>query len=98
VFLPGLFVGFLLFSLLLLRYRPPSMEPPPGAWASGAWPAVTVIIAAHNEEATIAATLERVAASSYPGEIELVLTDNGSTEYQERTLSAGQPGWRVRAA
>ena len=79
-FLPGLFVGFLLFSLLLLRYRPPSMEPPVGVWAAGTWPAVTVIVAARNEEATITATLERVAASSYPGEIELVLADNGSTD------------------
>ena len=64
-FLPGLFVGFLLFSLLLLRYRPPSMEPPVGAWAAGTWPAVKVIVAAYNEEDAIEETLKRIAEARY---------------------------------
>jgi poly-beta-1,6-N-acetyl-D-glucosamine synthase len=79
-YLPGFFVGFMLFSLLVLRYWPPSPDPPPGPWAPGSWPPVTVLVAALNEEASIVPTLERIADSSYAGEIKVVLADNGSTD------------------
>jgi biofilm PGA synthesis N-glycosyltransferase PgaC len=74
-YVPGLLIGFLSFTLILTRYRPPPLDPP-----DGEWPPVTVIVAAYNEEAAIATTLEHVAASTYPGRPEVVLADNNSTD------------------
>lgn len=38
------------------------------------------MVAAWNEEEAIEATLERVAATSYPGRVAVVLADNNSTD------------------
>src|SRR4051795_9078549 len=59
-YIPALVIGFLCFTLLLTRYQPPSPHPPVGPWPPGEWPAVTVLVAAFNEEAAIEATLERL--------------------------------------
>jgi poly-beta-1,6-N-acetyl-D-glucosamine synthase len=69
-------------TLLLTRYRPPPLEAP----ASG-WPAVTVIVAAYNEQDAIEATLDHLAATTYPGRLAVVLADNNSTD---RTAELGQ--------
>jgi poly-beta-1,6-N-acetyl-D-glucosamine synthase len=74
-YLPGLVIGFMIFTLLVNPYRELSLGPPPGGW-----PAVTVLVAARNEEDAIAATIERLAGLSYPGPLEVVLADNGSTD------------------
>ncbi len=79
-YVPGLLVGFLVFTLLTLRYRVPSPEPPPGPWPDGQWPGVTVVVAAWNEEAGIGATLDRIGLLAYAGPIEVVLADNNSTD------------------
>jgi poly-beta-1,6-N-acetyl-D-glucosamine synthase len=79
-YVPALVIGFLCFTLLLTRYRPPPLVPPSGPWPSGEWPPLTVIIAAYNEERAIATTLEHVAASDYAGPLEVVLADNNSTD------------------
>ena len=39
-----------------------------------------VLIAARNEAEAIVPTLERVAGLTYPGPVEVVLADNGSTD------------------
>jgi putative nucleotidyltransferase with HDIG domain len=39
-----------------------------------------VVVAAWNEESAIEATLERLAATTYPGAVEVVLADNNSTD------------------
>ena len=65
------------------------LAPPRGDdWPEGEWPPVTIVIAAWNEEDAIAATLERIAALSYPGAIEVVLADNNSTD---RTAEIAEP-------
>lgn len=74
-YVPGLVIGFMVFTLLVSPYRELSLSTPVGGW-----PAVTILIAAHNEEDAIAATLQRLAALSYPGPVEVVLADNGSTD------------------
>ena len=79
-YIPGLLIGFLAFTLITSRYRPPDLEPPTGPWPAGRWPAVTLIVAARNEEDAIVPTLERLADLSYPGPLEIVLADNGSTD------------------
>jgi biofilm PGA synthesis N-glycosyltransferase PgaC len=79
-YIPGVLIGFLAFSLLMVRYRVPSPQPPPGPWPDGEWPAVTVIVAARNEERSIAPTLERIADATYAGPLEVLLADNDSTD------------------
>jgi biofilm PGA synthesis N-glycosyltransferase PgaC len=81
-YVPSLVIGFLIFTLLLTRYRGTELDPP-----EGGWPAMTVMIAAWNEEAAIAETLERIAGAAYPGELEVVLADNNSTD---RTAAIAQ--------
>ena len=66
-YVPGLLIGFLAFTLLTLRYRVPSPEPPTGTWPDGQWPSVTVIVAAWNEERGIGPTLDRIARLAYAG-------------------------------
>jgi poly-beta-1,6-N-acetyl-D-glucosamine synthase len=79
-YIPGVLIGFLMSSLVLLRYRVPSPEPPPGPWPAGEWPALTVVIAAYNEEESIARTVDHLAATTYPERLELVLADNNSAD------------------
>jgi poly-beta-1,6-N-acetyl-D-glucosamine synthase len=80
-YLPALVIGFMCFTLLLTRYvAPPLLQAPAGPWPLGEWPALTVIVAAYNEEAGIGETIERLAASSYRGPLTVVLADNNSTD------------------
>jgi len=46
--------------------------------ALGPWPPVSILIAAYNEEKVIAQTLRALLHSTYPGEIEVVVVDDGS--------------------
>jgi len=48
--------------------------------ASGPYPPVSVLIAAYNEEKVIGQTLRAVLNSAYPGEIEVVVVDDGSKD------------------
>ena len=86
-YVPGVLIGFLVFTLLTLRYRVPSPEPPPGPWPDGQWPGVTVVVAAWNEERGIGPTLDRIGRVTYTGPIEVVLADNDSTD---RTAEVAQ--------
>ncbi len=70
--LPGYVFAFILASLLMDR------RPPGGAEQS--WPALSVLVAAYNEEATIAETLQSIAAQDYPGPLEIILIDDGSRD------------------
>ena len=79
-YVPALVIGFLCFTLLLTRYRPPRLEAPSGPWPSGEWPPLTVIVAAYNEQQAIESTLEYIAASDYAGALEVVLADNNSSD------------------
>ena len=93
-YIPGLVIGFMIFTLLFCRYRERPAGPPRGDWPEGDWPAVTVVIAAWNEEEAIVATLERIAELSYQGPVEVVLADNNSSD---RTAAlAGEAALRLR--
>lgn len=60
-------------------------RPVPGA--SDASPAVSVIVPAYNEEATIRACIEALLAQDCPGEVEVIVVDNGSTDRTREAVS-----------
>jgi len=71
-YVPGFMNTFLTVSLLLDR-RPKRKQPE-------VYPGVTVLIAAYQEEAAIAGTLESIARNSYPGPLEVLVLNDGSTD------------------
>jgi biofilm PGA synthesis N-glycosyltransferase PgaC len=73
-------IGFLCFTLLLTSYRTPRLDAPEGPWPRDTWPAITVIVAAYNEEEAVEPTLEHIAATTYEGPFEVILADNNSTD------------------
>jgi poly-beta-1,6-N-acetyl-D-glucosamine synthase len=79
-YVPALLIGFLALTLIATPYRPPNLKPPTGHWPRGEWPGVTLIVAARDEEHRIVETFERFADLSYPGPLEIVMADNGSTD------------------
>jgi biofilm PGA synthesis N-glycosyltransferase PgaC len=85
-YVPAVVIGFLCFTLLLTRYRPPRLVAPHGPWPTGEWPPVTLLVAAFNEELTIDRTLGHIAACDYRGPVTVVLADNNSTD---RTADVG---------
>jgi poly-beta-1,6-N-acetyl-D-glucosamine synthase len=71
-FVPGFMNAFLVATLLLDR-RPKRRRQ---VW----YPGVTVLIAAYQEEAAIADTIRSVAAADYPGPLEVLVLNDGSTD------------------
>ena len=71
-FVPGFMNAFLVTSLLLDR-RPKRSRP-------AIYPGVTVLIAAYQEEAAIADTLQTLAEEDYSGPLEILVLDDGSTD------------------
>jgi poly-beta-1,6-N-acetyl-D-glucosamine synthase len=85
-YIPGLVIGFMAATLVVSPYHPPPLDAPEGPWPEGTWPPITVIVAAWNEEAAIETTLEEIAATTYPGDVTVILADNNSTD---RTAELG---------
>ena len=71
-FVPGFMNAFLATSLLLDR-RPARRVPL-------AYPGVSILIAAYNEEEGIAATLASIVQLDYPGLVEALVINDGSTD------------------
>jgi poly-beta-1,6-N-acetyl-D-glucosamine synthase len=71
-YVPGFMNAFLVASLMLDK-RPRRRRP-------DVYPGVTVLIAAYQEEAAIADTLKTVAGEDYPGPVEVVILNDGSTD------------------
>lgn len=92
-FVPGAMNAFIVSSLMLDR-RPQRRVP-------RRYPPISILIAAYNEEATIARTVMNVMEAGYPGEMEAVVIDDGSADatlVRARVLCAQYPGLRVIAA
>ena len=94
-YIPGLVIGFMIFTLLITRYQELPLEPPRGDWPEGEWPSVTILVAAWNESDAIVRTLEHIAELSYPGRVEVVVADNNSTD--DTALLADAAGARLAA-
>ncbi|HEX3510558.1 MAG TPA: glycosyltransferase [Solirubrobacteraceae bacterium] len=71
--IPGYLNIQLLVSILLDR--------PPRLRLGNDAPAVTLLIAAFNEEESIAQTLDYALASDYPGKVHVIVADDGSTDH-----------------
>lgn len=71
-YVPGFMNAFLLISLVL---RPSSRRETPAQW-----PSITILIAAYQEEKLIGETLRSIAALEYPGKLEILVLDDGSTD------------------
>lgn len=71
-YLPGFMNAFLISTLLLDR-RPPRQP-------AASYPGVTILVAAYNEAAAIKDTLTSLAAQDYPGELEVLVLNDGSTD------------------
>jgi biofilm PGA synthesis N-glycosyltransferase PgaC len=71
-YIPGFMNAFLAASLLLDR-RPPRRRP-------SHYPGVTVLVAAYQEEYAIAETISAIAEESYPGPLEVLVLNDGSTD------------------
>lgn len=85
---PGFLNVFLVVSLLFDR--------PPALREAAAYPAVTILIAAYNEEAAISETLRSIRQQDYEGPVEVVVIDDGSTDRtREVVLGYPLPGLRL---
>jgi biofilm PGA synthesis N-glycosyltransferase PgaC len=84
--IPGFMNAFLIASLLLDR-RPPVRT------REHAWPGVSILVAAYNEEGNIAGTIASIAAQAYPGSLQVIVIDDGSTDGTARALAALSYPW-----
>jgi poly-beta-1,6-N-acetyl-D-glucosamine synthase len=82
---PGFMNAFLIASLLLDR-RPPRGQP-------SRYPPVSILIAAYNEEASIADTLRSIANQDYPGAFEVFVIDDGSRDRTAAIVDACDHEW-----
>lgn len=71
-YVPGFMNAFLLASLVL---RPDPLRRTPDHW-----PSLSILIAAYNEEDLIGETLRSIAALDYPGKLQILVLDDGSTD------------------
>ena len=69
---PGFMNSFLLCSLLLDKR--PVRKP------LESYPSLTILVAAYNEEASIADTLKSIAMQQYSGELQVIVINDGSTD------------------
>lgn len=55
------------------------------------WPAISILVPAYRERGYIGRTLDSIAATTYPGDIELIVIDDGSLDgtYEEAVAHAG---------
>lgn len=70
--LPGYANAFIFFSLAFDRR--------PGSKPVAAFPPISLLIAAYNEEQSIASTIDSIVGQHYPGELEIIVIDDGSTD------------------
>ena len=93
-YIPGLVIGFMIFTLLITRYEELPLVPLRGDWPEGEWPPVTILVAAWNESEAIVRTLEHIGDLAYPGRVEVVVADNNSND--DTALLADAAGARLR--
>jgi poly-beta-1,6-N-acetyl-D-glucosamine synthase len=83
--LPGMMNAFLVTSLLLDRrpQRKPLVD----------YPAISILVAAYNEESSIADTLRSIDQQEYPAEFEVLVIDDGSQDATAAIVEANPYPW-----
>jgi len=84
--IPGFMNAFLVASLLLDR-RPAIRV------STDALPGISILVAAYNEEACIASTIDSIKRQAYPGQMEVIVINDGSTDGTAQRLAALQCPW-----
>ena len=77
--IPGFMNAFLVSSLLLDRR--------PARRRQTEYPGISVLIAAYNEQDSIGTTVQRLLDSNYPGPVEIIVIDDGSSDQTLPILS-----------
>ncbi|PMQ04015.1 Poly-beta-1,6-N-acetyl-D-glucosamine synthase [Dyella sp. AD56] len=85
--LPAFMSVFLATGLLLDR------RPVRSHFADGDFPAVSILIAAHNAQDTILDTLASIAAQRYPAPVEVMVINDGSTDATLDRLRSARYPW-----
>jgi poly-beta-1,6-N-acetyl-D-glucosamine synthase len=83
--IPGFMNAFLATSLLL--------DKRPARQRLVGYPSLTILIAAYNEQASIADTLHSLAVQDYPGEFEAIVIDDGSKDDTAGIVAAAPHPW-----
>lgn len=90
-FIPGFLNMFVIVSLLMDRPRPVPLD------AVGNLPDIAVLVAAYNEEDCIGTTLETIYRQDYPGSIDTIVIDDGSSDRtREIVQEAARRNRRIR--
>jgi biofilm PGA synthesis N-glycosyltransferase PgaC len=82
---PGFMNAFLVTSLLMDRR--PRRKP------LAAYPGITILVAAYNEGASIAQTIESIQRQGYAGPLEVLVIDDGSTDDTAAIIAAMTHPW-----
>lgn len=85
--IPGWMNAFMLTGLLLDR-RPPRPQ-----LRAAAYPPLSILVAAYNEEKTIASTLESIARQRYPAKLQVIVINDGSTDGTREVLAGLSYPW-----
>lgn len=86
--LPGFMNAFLIAGLLLDRR--------PKRKSNSVYPDISILVAAYNEEDSILSTLESISLQNYPGQIEVIVINDGSTDGTlDKLRSASYPWLRL---
>lgn len=86
--IPGAMNAFLVVSLLLDRR--PGFRAEVG---SGRLPAITILVAAYNESTNILDTLESIDRQNYPGNLKVIVINDGSTDDTLERLQSVHYPW-----
>lgn len=86
-YLPGYVVALMAMSLILDRQPPRTVSSPTSA--------LTIIVAARNEEDGIAETIRCIGRGDYAGEVTVILADNGSEDATVARAVQAAADWGV---
>jgi hypothetical protein len=80
------YAGYPLLLLLLRRVRMPDPPHPVKGW-----PSVSISLPVYNGEGSIGPALESILANDYPGECQILVISDGSTDATEQIVAAFAP-------
>ena len=71
------YVGYPLLIAFVARFRRPTRK---ACFRAGAWPSISVIVAARNEGTRLPVRIRNLLDTFYPGEREIIVVSDGSTD------------------